>query len=672
MSITADASALRGLPLFERVSLRLLQDLVEYASLNRWRDDGADDARAAVQPMARRLGLLRRDLPGEVVSERDVRGRWLETALASSFSLAHAFAGRRRDLFEMLIGEHPAADGGTDDRPSRTHWLFLAKDPRFAQTGDARIDVDLVVTAGLLARSLDRNGADVGERAVVAVLERNGLSLHCWNGDRPLPSIPLPVASTSPRPPGEPDALYDRVHTLLCETLVLPDETIFHVVCVNPGHPSDVPAWWRQRFRPDFHRLVYLTRRGGSLRPPDELMALLRRGAWDPRRGDGPYFSSVVPTIVLPPKLESRSYNVLRAPWAEDLETLEVEPETEDRRFLDARAPAERRTSEQRLQRDLCRVRLDPGDLALCDRDPTVRRSLDRWARAVTNRQVGIALSGGGATSAALVPFIEALQGEGIPIDVVTGFSGGAILGVYLATGRLSSYFGFARGLLLTALMQIAIVFSKSIEMAIDWEFGSAHLEDLEVRFIPMTVELPTDGSPRACAVVAGTLGEGVRVSGVALGVFSPAERRGTRYVDAGTAMGVPAAALARYGADLTIACNSIVPPRGRLLSSILPSPLGQFLRLVPVTGAMVEYVTNRFADYWVGFLTMLREAARSGARDAHVYYEVWPDETPFLDAFNWLGRDRIRDVAAAGRRWQDELDRCVELWQQMRHPGGH
>jgi len=668
MSFTPDASALRGLPLFERVSLRLLEDLVEYASQNRWWGDDGDTDPCTSRPLVQRMGLLRRDMPGGTRTQRDFRADWLESALGASFTLAHAFAGKKcAHLFEMLVGGRPC---GAAPAPPRTHWLFLAKDPRFAQTGETSVAMDPVEAAGLLARALDRIAGDVGERGAVLSFGANGFSLQCWSGEHPLPPIAVAAASlpsyTATR---EPSVVYERVHQELWKALGVPEETIFHVVCVNPVSPLEVPAWWIARWRPDFHRLVYLTRPGGSLRPPGKLMRLLRRGAWDPDRADGPYFTSVVPTVVMPPTLESRRCAVLTKPcFVPDLKTLETEPLVDESRYYDANAPVERRSVDQRLRRDLCRIRFDP--IFPLSQKPEITRTLDRWARAVTNRQVGVALSGGGATSAALVPFLEALQAEGIPIDVVAGFSGGAILGAYLATGKLADYLQWCRGLVLTGLTPATVLYSRAIETFIDCEFGGANLDELDVRFVPMTVELRTDGSSRKCAVIGGTVGEGVRVSGVALGVFSPAERRGTRYVDGGVAMGVPTEALPRYGADLAIACNSIVAPPTRLLQDMLPAPFGQCLRWMPVTSAICEHLTDRFADYWVGFLTMLREAARTGGRDAQVYYEVSSEETPFIDAFLWCRMRQISDTAAKGRKWQDELDRSADLWSTLRRSG--
>src|SRR5205809_555624 len=80
-------------------------------------------------------------------------------------------------------------------------------------------------------------------------------------------------------------------------------------------------------------------------------------------------------------------------------------------------------------------------------------RRLNRWARAVTNRQVGIALSGGGATSAALVPFLEDLQRYNIPFDVVGGLSGGAVLGLYVAAGKMRQYWDLRHRLMLSTLV---------------------------------------------------------------------------------------------------------------------------------------------------------------------------------------------------------------------------
>src|SRR3954451_20476988 len=101
MTPKAAVSALRRLPLFERVSLRLLQDLVEFASLETWWDD-SDGAPPCDDGAVRRLSLLRHTRPGGTVTDRRFDRDWLRDALDASFTLARAFAGRHGELFHVL------------------------------------------------------------------------------------------------------------------------------------------------------------------------------------------------------------------------------------------------------------------------------------------------------------------------------------------------------------------------------------------------------------------------------------------------------------------------------------------------------------------------------------------------------------------------------------------
>ena len=79
MTPKASVNALRQLPLFERVSLRLLQDLIEFASQEKWWDEPEElDVRARDAPGVRRLGILQSTQPGGTISERRFEARWLQ------------------------------------------------------------------------------------------------------------------------------------------------------------------------------------------------------------------------------------------------------------------------------------------------------------------------------------------------------------------------------------------------------------------------------------------------------------------------------------------------------------------------------------------------------------------------------------------------------------------
>lgn len=667
MNLAAAASALRRLPLFERVGLRLLHDLVDYASRESWLDD-EDGSEPVAAPATHKnaglhnLGLLRGRTPSRRMTDRWFRRDWLEDALEASFSLEQALLGRKDSFFDLLAGERPSHER---PEPLPLHLLFLSKYERFAQTPSLAPDADLVSFGTLLTNALARTTVDLPERAVLAVLDEGGITLRFVDGPKhqaaALSLDQLDVRSGCRCRPGDERAFpLKRLLEAISKAAGLPADdhgTTWHVIFVHPGDPWRLPRWWTDHFSASiFHRLVYLTRNESFIEPPAALFPLLRREARG-TAGQGPYFCSVIPTVVLPPTRPHRGYPCPRMPWG-DLPTMKVLPWEDP---VDAAVPERPPGLQGRLRRDLCRVRVDLYQQATCDRVPEMAASLDRWARAVTNRQVGLALGGGGATSAALVPFVQEIKKAGIPIDVVGGLSGGAILGMFVATDRIEDYYDLRRRTLLTALLPVAMCDSQAIELWVNCELQQARLEDLEVRFVPVTAELPTDGSPRACAVVGGTVGEAVRVSSTALGLFGPSERRGTRYLDGGIVTGLPAGLMPNFGADMVIACNSIVPPEGR--AALVPKPFADLTRLNP----FVDRLWARYTDIGVGMLTMLRQTARVVADDADVYYEVPASETPFLLAFFWFRLDAIRRVAAEGRAWEDELVRCIQRWRMLR-----
>src|SRR5581483_10173815 len=175
---------------------------------------------------------------------------------------------------------------------------------------------------------------------------------------------------------------------------------------------------------------------------PFHLFPLLKPALFDPATRRGPCFSSFVATVLLGPTPAGTWWPFPSpAPLLPfgGLRTIRTEP------LVDATLPIEPLTVAQRLERDLCRIRLDAGLRRAWDArsttrtfidaafiDPSLHETVKRWARAVTNRQVGVALSGGGATQAELIPLLDNVIAAGVPADVVTGVSGGSVLGAYL------------------------------------------------------------------------------------------------------------------------------------------------------------------------------------------------------------------------------------------------
>src|SRR5205814_2060077 len=91
----------------------------------------------------------------------------------------------------------------------------------------------------------------------------------------------------------------------------------------------------------------------------------------------------------------------------------------------------------ERVRPERCPMHVDLGAIAALERPrfatlpKPMRDSFSRLGRAMTHRRVGLALGGSGAWSYGHVALIHALLALDVPIDMVSGSSGGAIAGTY-------------------------------------------------------------------------------------------------------------------------------------------------------------------------------------------------------------------------------------------------
>jgi len=203
--------------------------------------------------------------------------------------------------------------------------------------------------------------------------------------------------------------------------------------------------------------------------------------------------------------------------------------------------------------------------------DLALQESLARLARCATDRRVGLALGGGGALALAHLPLIRALAAAGVPLDLVSGTSGGSVVAAFYAAEGLSGLDHLVE--VFPELGRIArscVHSSAPLEEAVDRMLGRVALGDLEVPFLPVVVDID-----RACqeTLVTGTLGLGVRASGALPGPFAPAvvhsrtpdgDLVARRYVDGGVLNLVPDDALYAAGAAVAIASQAIGPPPPR------------------------------------------------------------------------------------------------------------
>jgi WD40 repeat protein/predicted acylesterase/phospholipase RssA len=192
------------------------------------------------------------------------------------------------------------------------------------------------------------------------------------------------------------------------------------------------------------------------------------------------------------------------------------------------------------------------------------RPTMERWARAVTTRRVGLALGGGGTYGDVHVPFIRALIARGVPIDMVSGSSVGSTIGAYfcgLDLPGLDLYWKH-RSMILTA-GGFGFISSAAVEVAMTYDFGELQLDQTEIPFFPVV----TDADIGVESYLSkGTYAFGVRASGSLPPLLGPTVQGDRRYLDGGLVANVPVNVLSSEGAALIIASNPIarLAPRAR------------------------------------------------------------------------------------------------------------
>jgi predicted patatin/cPLA2 family phospholipase len=421
------------------------------------------------------------------------------------------------------------------------------------------------------------------------------------------------------------------------------------IFVVNVDAPATLPDAYQARF----HRVVYLTDRMPRRAPPFVLARLI-----EGRKGDPAHHACFNATIV------GAAGRVADDGHDDDADGFAV---TELRR----RAVSHMRgTSRPRIVRDACRLQLDMNALRTRWSEPPEggdfgslldeadRRRIARWARTVTFRRVGLAISGGGAAAYRAAELFAALEEADVPVDVVTGLSGGALIGAYYCWGgRPAVDTAIERGTLFQLVLPVVVATSAPLEMLVDNDVGSARVEDMETRYVPIATRLAPGEEPQSVAIVGGTLGRAVRASGCLPPTFAPAWLHDARYTDGGASTVVPARVARDFGADVVLACNVI--PGVERSNPFDDHPLGRLLhRYTPV---------GRVIDLYAWYSHFWSEISRQFGEDADVYLEFERDSLPFLESFEWWN---ARGIARRARHQHPRVARSVaklkHAWERL------
>lgn len=195
--------------------------------------------------------------------------------------------------------------------------------------------------------------------------------------------------------------------------------------------------------------------------------------------------------------------------------------------------------------------------------------AIQRLARRIAQRLVGLALSSGNARGMAHIGVLKVLEEEDIPIDLLAGTSAGAVFAALYAAGRS-----------IAEMTQFALYVEKQYNFLTGfkyWDFrlppraglikGDVVLDYLrqwvydksfDELNIPLYIVATDLISGEEIIFDRGSVAEAVRASMSVIGIFEPALVAGRFLIDGGSVNPVPTQVLADRGASIILASNVI------------------------------------------------------------------------------------------------------------------
>lgn len=268
-------------------------------------------------------------------------------------------------------------------------------------------------------------------------------------------------------------------------------------------------------------------------------------------------------------------------------------------------------------------------------------KSIARLARKITRRQLGLALSSGGARGLAHVGVLEVFERERIAIDMLAASSMGAIIGALYACGAP-----------MQEIRQVAQMMRRQTNFLSGfpmWDLGipprsglvrgnrtldyfrrifhDKCFEDLE---IPMTVVTCDVISGEEVQFSSGPVADAVRASMSIIGVFEPMHIGDHFLVDGGTVNPVPTSVLKDKKADIVVA-SSVIPGLPERMHRKEQLKTGKAPNVVSIVLGAIEIMESEIIR------------SRSEAIDVLI--------TPEVAQFTTLEYARADEIIQAGRK---------------------
>ncbi|HVF32868.1 MAG TPA: cyclic nucleotide-binding and patatin-like phospholipase domain-containing protein [Acidimicrobiales bacterium] len=186
--------------------------------------------------------------------------------------------------------------------------------------------------------------------------------------------------------------------------------------------------------------------------------------------------------------------------------------------------------------------------------------SIERAARWVTGRAVGLALSSGGSKTVAHLGVVRQLQAAGVPIDAIAASSGGAMIAAAVAAGipheRRLRYLAEVAELLTVRRWDFnvpprtGVMKGKRIRDALDRMLEGRTFADLHVPLFVVATDL---GTGAEVVLDSGSVADAVRASLSIPGAFDPWRVGGRLLIDGAVVNPMPASVLRDRGLPVVI-----------------------------------------------------------------------------------------------------------------------
>jgi NTE family protein len=292
--------------------------------------------------------------------------------------------------------------------------------------------------------------------------------------------------------------------------------------------------------------------------------------------------------------------------------------------------------------------------------------ALGRWSRAVTHQRVGVALSGGGVWGFRHVAILQMLNDLGVPVDMVSGASIGAVVAAYYgARGMdgLDALLALTQSRALRLAQLATLVTALPFQWLLEADLGRRPLHGFTTRCLPVVTNLAEGMSH---LVFDGTVGQVIAMCASPPGLTPSIPFKSSRFVDGAIMNDLPASVLTTFGADFTLAVNCY-PLAKQGLEPFSPGPVGAFLQgLNPV---------RRIWDLLCGGNLMLYANGREQGRVAHHFIDDRqgllgaPFEEPLLQAMDFSRAPQVIEQAMNDEALREQVEFFAQRWRALQEP---